>query len=98
VIDPNGDNPIVITGSHNFSAAASGKNDENMVIIRGDKELAKAYAVNVQSVYDHYNFRAVAKTMQEEGKNVIDVMKDPKSWQKAWFQGEKALELNFWLG
>ena len=98
VIDPNGDNPIVITGSHNFSAAASGKNDENMVIIRGDKELAKAYAVNVQSVYDYYNFRAVAKTMQEEGKNVIDVMKDPKSWQKAWFQGEKALELNFWLG
>ncbi len=98
VIDPNGDNPIVITGSHNFSAAASGKNDENMVIIRGDKALATAYAVNVQSVYDHYNFRAVAKSMQQEGKNVVDVMKDPKSWQAAWFQGEKALELDFWLG
>jgi phosphatidylserine/phosphatidylglycerophosphate/cardiolipin synthase-like enzyme len=98
VIDPNGDNPIVITGSHNFSASASSKNDENMVIIRGDKALAKAYAVNVQAVYDHYNFRAVAKAMQEEGKDVIDVMKDPKSWQQAWFRGEKALELDFWLG
>ena len=98
VIDPNGDNPIVITGSHNFSGSASGKNDENMVIIRGDKALAKAYAVNVQSVYDHYNFRAVAKSMQVDGKNVVDVMKDPKSWQQAWFQGEKALELDFWLG
>jgi phosphatidylserine/phosphatidylglycerophosphate/cardiolipin synthase-like enzyme len=97
VIDPNGDNPVVITGSHNFSASASGKNDENMVIIRGDKELARAYAVNVQAVYDHYNFRAVAKTMQQEGKDVIEVMKDPKSWQKAWFQGDKALELDFWL-
>ena len=36
VTDPNGDDPIVITGSHNFSASASSKNDENLVIIRGD--------------------------------------------------------------
>jgi phosphatidylserine/phosphatidylglycerophosphate/cardiolipin synthase-like enzyme len=98
VIDPNGDHPIVITGSHNFSAAASGKNDENLVIIRGDKALAKAYAVEIQSVYDHYNFRAVAKAMQAEGKNVVDIMKDPKNWQKNWFKGDKAFELRFWLG
>jgi phosphatidylserine/phosphatidylglycerophosphate/cardiolipin synthase-like enzyme len=98
VIDPNGDDPVVITGSHNFSASASEKNDENMVIVRGDKALAQAYAVNVQAVYDHYNFRAVAKAMQEEGKDVIDVMKDPKKWQAAWFRGEKALELGLWLG
>jgi phosphatidylserine/phosphatidylglycerophosphate/cardiolipin synthase-like enzyme len=98
VIDPNGDDPVVITGSHNFSASASGKNDENLVIIRGDKALAQAYAVNVQAVYDHYNFRAVAQSMQEEGKDVVEVMKDPKSWQASWFQGDKALELDFWLG
>lgn len=98
IIDPNGKNPVVITGSHNFSASASQKNDENMAIIKGDHALAKAYAVQVQSVFDHYNFRAVAKTMQEEGKDVVDVMKDPKSWQQNWFQGDKALELNFWLG
>jgi phosphatidylserine/phosphatidylglycerophosphate/cardiolipin synthase-like enzyme len=98
VIDPDGKLPIVITGSHNFSASASQKNDENMVIIQGDSALAKAYAVEVQSVFDHYNFRAVAKSMQEEGKNVVDVMKDPKSWQQNWFQGDKALELNFWMG
>jgi hypothetical protein len=98
VIDPNGKKPIVITGSHNFSAAASSKNDENLVIIQGDTALSQAYAVNVQSVFDHYNFRAVAKTMKDEGKNVIDVMKDPKSWQKFWFQGDKKLELDFWIG
>lgn len=40
VIDPNGDKPIVVTGSHNFSAAVSGKNDENLVIIEGNKALA----------------------------------------------------------
>jgi hypothetical protein len=98
VLDPNGKDPAVITGSHNFSAAASGKNDENLVIIRGDKALAKAFAVNIQSVYDHYNFRAVAKSMQDEGKDVVDFMKDPKSWQASWFRGDRKLELNFWLG
>jgi len=98
VIDPNGEDPIVITGSHNFSAAASAKNDENLVIIRGDAALAKAYGVDVQSVYDHYNFRAVAAAMKAEGKDVIDVMKDPKTWQAGWFRGEKLSELDFWLG
>jgi len=98
VIDPNGDSPIVVTGSHNFSASASGKNDENLMIIEGNKALAKAYAVNVQGVFDHYRFRAVANMMEKEGKDVVDVMKDPKSWQKSWFEGDKQLELQFWLG
>jgi hypothetical protein len=97
VIDPNGDHPIVVTGSHNFSISASSKNDENLIIIKDNAALARAYAVNIQSVYDHYEFRAVAKLMQSEGKNVVDVMKDPKSWQAAWFKGDKQLELAFWL-
>jgi hypothetical protein len=98
VIDPNGKNPVVVTGSHNFSAAASSKNDENLVIIRGNGALAKAYAVEVQSVFDHYNFRAVAASMKADGKDVSKLMLDPKAWQGAWFRGDKQLELNFWLG
>lgn len=98
VIDPNGKNPVVITGSHNFSAAASSKNDENLVIIRGNSALAKAYAVEVQSVFDHYNFRAVAASMKADGKDVSKLMLDPKAWQGAWFRGDKQLELDFWLG
>lgn len=98
VIDPNGDNPVVVTGSHNFSASASSKNDENLLIITGNAALARAYAVNIQSVYDHYEFRAVAKLMESQGKNVVNSMKDPKGWQPAWFKGEKKLELDFWLG
>jgi hypothetical protein len=98
VIDPNGADPVVVTGSHNFSISASTKNDENLLIIRGNRALAQAYAVNIQSVYDHYEFRAVAKLMQSEGKDVVNSMKDPKAWQPAWFQGERKLELDFWLG
>jgi PLD-like domain len=98
VIDPNGKKPVVVTGSHNFSASASTKNDENLVIIEGNAALAQAYAVDIQSLYDHYEFRAVAKLMQTEGKKVTDSMKDPKSWQGSWFKGDKLQELEFWLG
>ncbi len=37
VIDPFSDSCAVIAGSHNFSDSASSKNDENLVIVRGNK-------------------------------------------------------------
>src|SRR5436190_1142957 len=38
VVDPFGKDPVVVTGSHNFSISASEKNDENFIIVRGDRE------------------------------------------------------------
>ena len=58
VVDPFGTDPVVVTGSHNFSASASEKNDENFIIVRGDRALAEAYAVNVESAWRHYAARA----------------------------------------
>jgi hypothetical protein len=54
VVDPFADNPTVVTGSHNFSTAASDANDENFIVIKGDKTLAEAYAVNVETAWRHY--------------------------------------------
>jgi phosphatidylserine/phosphatidylglycerophosphate/cardiolipin synthase-like enzyme len=50
---------VVAFGSHNLGYKASYSNDENLVIVRGHKPLAEAYAVHVLDVYDHYRFRAV---------------------------------------
>jgi phosphatidylserine/phosphatidylglycerophosphate/cardiolipin synthase-like enzyme len=36
LVDPFGDHPIVVTGSHNFSKSASSANDENFIVIRDD--------------------------------------------------------------
>jgi hypothetical protein len=58
VTDPFSANPTVITGSHNFSLSASGKNDENFLIIKNPPELAEAYAVNILGAYAHYRWRA----------------------------------------
>jgi hypothetical protein len=37
--------PVVISGSHNLSAAASGSNDENFLVVRGDADVADCYGV-----------------------------------------------------
>jgi phosphatidylserine/phosphatidylglycerophosphate/cardiolipin synthase-like enzyme len=58
LVDPFGKNPVVVTGSHNFSKAASQSNDENFIVIRGDRALAEAYAVNIDSAWRHYAYRA----------------------------------------
>lgn len=47
----------VVTGSHNFSLAASKENDENFLVVRGDQALAEAYTVNVFSAWRHYRAR-----------------------------------------
>ena len=63
VIDPFGARPVVVTGSHNLSATASRKNDENLLIVENCPELARAYAVNCMSVYAHYRWPAYQHDM-----------------------------------
>jgi len=58
VIDPSYDDCAVITGSRNFSVSASERNDENLVIVRGNTKLAQADAGHMNGVYDHYSWRA----------------------------------------
>jgi hypothetical protein len=57
VVNFTSDAPIVISGSHNLSAAASGQNDENYLVIRGDSDVADCYGVELMRLYDHYRYR-----------------------------------------
>ena len=59
VIDPlDKKNCAVITGSHNLGYKASYCNDENFLIIEGNRDLAVSYAVHVLDLYEHYLMRA----------------------------------------
>jgi phosphatidylserine/phosphatidylglycerophosphate/cardiolipin synthase-like enzyme len=97
VIDPM--DPVkcaVVTGSHNLGFKACYQNDENLLILRGNRSLAISYAVHVLDVYDHYVMRA--KLADELRKSLIDTglpppektgggFLDPKpssAWQKRW--------------
>ena len=57
LIDPLGDDPIVVTGSANFSNASTNKNDENMLIIRGNPAVADVYFSEFFRLFNHYRFR-----------------------------------------
>src|SRR3954452_3328761 len=96
VIDPFSDNCTVVTGSHNLGFRASHNNDENMVIIRGHKGLAEAYACHVLDLYDHYAFRFLLKQHPEIFGRPLE---GDDKWQERYILGpdEKSPELRFWL-
>jgi phosphatidylserine/phosphatidylglycerophosphate/cardiolipin synthase-like enzyme len=58
--DPLGDDPIVVTGSANFSTASTSENDENMVIVRGNRRVADIYFTEFNRLFNHYYFRSIA--------------------------------------
>ncbi len=53
LIDAEGANPVVITGSFNFTQAAQKYNAENVVMIYDDRTVAKAYQENWQRHWQH---------------------------------------------
>jgi hypothetical protein len=97
VIDPY-TNPVVITGSHNMSKSASIANDENLIIIKGDKDLAERYAVNIMGTYEHFVWRAAVKEAKKANEPVeSNVLADTDAWQKAKLKSG-AEKLAFWTG
>jgi PLD-like domain len=96
VIDPF-TNPVVVTGSHNFSSNASLKNDENFVIVRGNGLLAHAYAVHVLAVYQHYRWLAYVNDQQKAGKDPWSGLAAGSDWQQGYLAGPRRREMVFWV-
>lgn len=90
VIDPRLPTCTVILGSHNLGYKASYSNDENMLIVTGDQDLAAAYAVHILDVYDHYRFRAVQAELKRKKKKTWSGFLDTEdSWQDPYVEGWK---------
>jgi phosphatidylserine/phosphatidylglycerophosphate/cardiolipin synthase-like enzyme len=89
LIDPLGDDPIVITGSANFSDGSTNENNENMLIIRGDKRVAEIYLTEFMRLFAHYVFReTVAKrgiwNLKDFNPNNLD---PTPAWSDRYFKG-----------
>jgi phosphatidylserine/phosphatidylglycerophosphate/cardiolipin synthase-like enzyme len=63
LMDPLGADPIVVTGSANFSEASTNGNDENMLLIRGNTRVADIYFTEFNRLFNHYYFRAVQEDL-----------------------------------
>ncbi len=61
LVDPLGDDPIVVAGSANFSDASVVKNDENMLVVRGNTRVADIYLGEYMRLYSHHAFRESLK-------------------------------------
>lgn len=59
LVDPLTTDPVIVTGSANFSTASTNNNDENMLIIRGNTRVADIYFTEFNRLFQHYYFRAV---------------------------------------
>ena len=61
VVDFNGKNPKLFTGSSNLSSGGEEENGDNMIGFT-DPALCQRYAVEAIRLVDHYHFRAALKT------------------------------------
>ena len=95
VIDPLGPKPVVMTGSHNLGTRASAHNDDNLVIIEGNRELALAYTVNILAIYGNYRWRE--NQLRAHPGSWTNLTIDDK-WQGWGLHGDGALEARFWFG
>jgi phosphatidylserine/phosphatidylglycerophosphate/cardiolipin synthase-like enzyme len=66
IVDPLSDDPLIVTGSGNWSSESCEENDENMVVIRGDKRVADIYLTEFMRLFNHYRLRGKTKTPKDK--------------------------------
>jgi len=98
VVDPFGDHPVVMTGSHNLGPKASTSNDDNLVIVEHAPDLAAQYAVNIMTIYNQYRWRYFRT--QRKDPTGWDGLENTDTWQDPYLRAgsDRQRELDFWLG
>jgi phosphatidylserine/phosphatidylglycerophosphate/cardiolipin synthase-like enzyme len=66
LIDPLDKDPIVVSGSANFSRPSTNVNDENMLVIRGNTRVADIYLGEFMRLFTHFRFRGKTETPDDE--------------------------------
>jgi phosphatidylserine/phosphatidylglycerophosphate/cardiolipin synthase-like enzyme len=91
LVDPLSEDPLVCTGSANFSDNSLLENDENMLIIRGNQRVADIYLTEFDRIFRHFYFRDVANEIEQKGGNAQGAFLDeseqgPKHWTNSYFK------------
>lgn len=59
IVDPMSDDPLVCSGSANFSKNSLTANDENMLLIRGNTRVADIYMTELDRIFRHFRARDI---------------------------------------
>jgi phosphatidylserine/phosphatidylglycerophosphate/cardiolipin synthase-like enzyme len=89
LIDPLSDDPLVCSGSANFSSGSLLQNDENMLLVRGNTRVADIYMTEFDRIFRHFYFRdianelAAAKTSDDAKAIFLD---ETDAWSDSYFK------------
>lgn len=101
LVDPLGNDPIVITGSANFSRPSQRVNDENMLVIRGNTRVADIYFGEFLRIFDHHYARYISRILKEKSSNDPNAgyLKENEEWTVSHFdpQSYKAKRRKYFL-
>jgi len=84
-IDPFGSDPIIVTGSANFSNNSTVVNDSNTLIIRGNTAVADIYACEFMRMFEHYHFRAKVAAKAKEKGSLGMALSESDAWTKKYY-------------
>jgi HKD family nuclease len=90
LIDSLSESPTVITGSANYSENSTTKNDENTLVIKGDKRVADIYFTEYIRLFDHFSFREWMNENREDFKPFLD---ETGSWINKYFDSPEYLSV-----
>jgi phosphatidylserine/phosphatidylglycerophosphate/cardiolipin synthase-like enzyme len=87
LVDPLSASPTVITGSANFSPNSTDLNDENMLVIPGDLDVADVYLTEFARIFQHFYARYWASQLSQGGNaQTQSFLSEDPSWQDPYFQ------------
>jgi hypothetical protein len=81
--DPFGPDPILVTGSANFSTNSTVNNDSNVLVFRGDTAVADVYVADFMRMFEHYWFRS--RKDEKAQANQVFALKDTDAWSERYF-------------
>ena len=85
LINPLSADPIVVTGSANFSEDSTKANDENMLVIRGNTRVADIYLGEYMRLWNHYAFREWASKTADPANTAFKHLDPTDGWTAAYF-------------
>lgn len=86
LLDPLSDDPLVISGSANFSKASTVNNDGNMLIIRGNKRVADIFLGEFMRLFNHFRFRNEMNSLSPAARRKRSQLVPDDSWTTPYYR------------
>jgi phosphatidylserine/phosphatidylglycerophosphate/cardiolipin synthase-like enzyme len=90
VVDFNGTNPVVFTGSSNLASGGEMANGDNLIAIY-DESVATAYAIEAIRLINHYHFRATMQDASDTKPMVLQSNDEKDKWWEPYYDQKNIL-------